>query len=329
MPINCLSTASLWMKKVLSCSLALAFMSGSFLSSQQAGVQTPSSAETPYLAEHPEFAVMVAEPVEFPLWKNGAPGAVGTAVSDQPTLTYYPPVHGNGTAIVVAPGGGYEFVATNHEGRQIANWLNALGIAAFVLKYRVGPAYHHPIELGDAQRALRTVRSRAAEFGVQPNRVGVIGFSAGGHLASTLATRFDNGNPAAPDPIDRVGCRPDFAILGYAVISFIEPYTHQGSVKSLLGDNPDPKLLRELSNELQVTPQTPPTFIFSTGEDTGVPAENSVAFYLALRKAQVPAELHIFQKGPHGVGLALGDPSLSVWPTLLTDWLRSQGLLAK
>jgi acetyl esterase/lipase len=330
MLINHRSTASMWMRKALTCAMVLLLMSGSSVSSQQSPVQAPSSTETtPYLAAHPEAAVMVAEPQTFPLWKNGAPGALGSAESDQPTLTYYAPVHETGTAIVIAPGGGYSFVAVNHEGRQIANWLNALGIAAFVLQYRVGPRYHHPIELGDAQRAVRLVRSRAAEFRVQPNRVGIMGFSAGGHLASTLATHFDGGNPAAPDPIDRVGCRPDFAILGYAVISFMPPYAHPGSVTSLLGENPDPKDLKELSNELQVTPRTPPTFLFSTGEDKAVPSENSVAFYLALRKAGVPAELHIFEKGPHGVGLAFGNPSLSVWPTLLANWLREQGLLAK
>jgi acetyl esterase/lipase len=156
-----------------------------------------------------------------------------------------------------------------------------------------------------------------------------MGFSAGGHLTSTAATHFDGGTPTAPDAIDRVSCRPDFAILVYAVISFTEPYTHPGSVTSLLGENPDPKFLRELSNELQVTPQTPPTFLFSTGQDTTVPPEKSVAFYLALRKAGVAAELHVFEKGPHGMGLALGDPALGVWPTLLANWLRGRGLLAK
>jgi acetyl esterase/lipase len=154
-----------------------------------------------------------------------------------------------------------------------------------------------------------------------------MGFSAGGHLAASVETHFDEGNPRASDPIDRVGCRPDFAILGYAVISFIGPYVHHGSVTSLLGDNPDPNLLKELSEELQVTTRTPPTFLFSTGEDTTVPPENSVAFYLALRKAGVPAEIHIFEKGGHGMGLTLGDPKMSVWRVLLENWLRGRGLL--
>jgi len=265
----------------------------------------------------------------FPLWENGAPGALGHEDRDTPTLTYYPALGGVPTAVVVAPGGGYSGLAMNHEGRQVANWLNATGIAAFVLKYRLGPRYHHPIELGDAQRAIRLVRAHAAEYGVKPDRIGMMGFSAGGHLTSTAETHFDSGNPNAPDPVDRASSRPDFAVLGYPVISFTAPYSHRGSVQALLGDSPDPKLLENLSNENQVTSETPPTFLFSTSEDTGVPSENSVAFYLALHKAHVPAELHIFQKGPHGVGLDLGDPALGEWPRLLINWLGGLGLLAK
>jgi len=267
------------------------------------------------------------DPQTFPLWENGAPGALGHEDSDIPTLTYYPALRGALTAVIVAPGGGYRGLAMNHEGRQIANWLNAAGISAFVLKYRLGPRYHHPIELGDAQRAIRLVRAHAAEYGLKPDRIGMMGFSAGGHLTSTAETHFDSGNPDAPDPIDRASSRPDFAILCYAVVSFTAPYSHRGSAQALLGDSPDPKLLEDLSNDLQVTPQTPPTFLFSTSEDTTVPSENSVAFYLALHKAHVPAELHIFQHGPHGVGLDLGDPALGEWPTLLINWLRGLGLV--
>jgi acetyl esterase/lipase len=265
------------------------------------------------------------------LWDNRAPGALGQAEEDKPTLTLYRPwkLSVSGTSVIIAPGGSYGFLADNHEGRQVANWFNSMGIAAFVLRYRLGPRYHHPIELGDAQRAIRLVRSRAAEFGVATDRLGIMGFSAGGHLASTAETHFDSGNPSATDPIDRSSSRPDFAILGYPVISFVSPYTHAGSAKNLLGDNPDPKLLHLLSNELQVTPQTPPTFLFTTSEDTVVPPENSVSFYLALHKAGVPAEMHVFEKGPHGVGLDLGDPALSEWPVLLTNWLRGRGLLTK
>ena len=265
----------------------------------------------------------------FPLWEHGAPGALGNEESDIPTLTYYPSSHAVPTAIVIAPGGGYRGLAMNHEGRQIANWLNSMGISAFVLKYRLGPRYHHPIELGDAQRAIRLVRTHAAEYGAKPDRIGMMGFSAGGHLTSTVETHFDGGNANAADPIDRASSRPDFAVLGYAVISFIAPYSHRGSSQALLGDSPDAKLLADLSNDLRVTPETPPTFLFSTSEDTVVPSENSVAFYLALHKNHVPAELHIFQKGPHGVGLDLGDPALGEWPSLLINWLRGLGMLEK
>jgi acetyl esterase/lipase len=198
-------------------------------------------------------------------------------------------------------------------------------VAAFVLLYRLGPRYHHPIELGDAQRALRLVRFHAADYGVDPGKIGIWGFSAGGHLASTTGTHFDAGEAGAADPIDRMGSRPDFMILSYPVISFITPYVHRGSMRNLLGENPDPKLAASLSNETQVTPQTPPTILFHTNGDTGVPPENSVLFYLALRKAGVPAEMHIYERGEHGVGLALVDPILSSWPGRLEAWMRLHG----
>src|SRR5208282_176419 len=296
--------------------LWLAFLATPLAFSQQPTAKPPKPASA-------------QEPTTFPLWENGAPGALGHEEEDIPTLTYYPVLRGAPTAVIVAPGGGYRALAMNHEGWQVAYWLNAAGVSAFVLKYRLGPRYHHPIELGDAQRAIRLVRAHAAEYGLKPDRIGMMGFSAGGHLTSTAETHFDSGDPNAPDPIDRASSRPDFAILGYPVISFTAPYSHRGSAKALLGDSPDPKLLENLSNDLQVTPQTPPTFLFSTSEDTGVPAENSVAFYLALHKAHVPAELHIFQHGPHGVGLDLGDPALGEWPKLLGNWLRGLGLLEK
>ena len=271
---------------------------------------------------------MTAEPQTISLWEQAAPGALGQGDEDKPTLTLYR-AYGSGvrSAVIVAPGGAYAHLASNHEGRQVANWLNALGVTAFVLKYRLGPKYHHPIELGDAKRAIRLVRSRAQEFGIAPDRVGMMGFSAGGHLASTAGTHFDNGNSGASDPIDRASSRPDFLILAYPVITLEGPYAHSGSRKNLLGDNPDPKLLEELSNELHVTSQTPPTFLFTTSEDKTVPPENSVNFYLALHKAGVPAELHVFEKGPHGVGLDLSDPALGEWSTLLANWLRERGLV--
>jgi acetyl esterase/lipase len=256
---------------------------------------------------------------------------LGTGVEDKPSLTQYPARTGFADApptpaVIIAPGGSYLRLAANHEGRQVAHWFNALGITAFVLQYRVGPRYRHPIEMQDGQRAVRYVRAHARELGVRPDQIGFMGFSAGGHLASTVETHFDAGNPAAADPVERVGSRPDFAILAYPVISMTASYRHAGSVTNLLGEHPDPKLALELSAEFHVTPQTPPTFLFSTNADTTVPAENSVVLYLALRKAGVPAELHIFEKGPHGVGLALGDPVLGEWSTLLRNWLRVRGL---
>jgi acetyl esterase/lipase len=288
--------------------------------------QTPSTS-TPQRAA---TSAVNTDPVEIPLWENGAPGALGTEDADKPTLTIYRAARvATGTGVIVAPGGGYQNLAMDHEGRQVASWFNAMGVAAFVLKYRLGPRYHHPIELGDAQRAIRLVRSRAEEFGILPDRLGMMGFSAGGHLTATAGTHFDAGKPDAADPIDRASSRPDFLILGYPVISFDPAIRHAGSERNLLGDNPDPKLVEDLSDELRVTGNTPPTFLFHTTNDPGVPVENSVRFYLALVKAKVPAEMHLYENGPHGVGLALGDPALSTWPTLLANWLRARGLLTK
>ena len=235
--------------------------------------------------------------------RKGAPGRSERADTDKPTLTIYRASRRvQRHRVAVAPGGGNTNLAVVHAGRQVASCLTAMGGSAFVLKYRLGPRDHHPIELGDAQRAIRIVRSRAQELNVLPDRVGIMGFSAGGHLASTAATHFDNGKADAADPIDRAGCRPDFLILGYPVISTDPAIAHAGSVRNLLGENPDPKLLEDMSNDLRVTAQTPPTFIFQTNADTTVVAENSVRFYLALRKAKVPAEMHIFENGPHGSG---------------------------
>jgi acetyl esterase/lipase len=265
----------------------------------------------------------------IPLWTGAAPGALGSDDTDVPAITVYLPrtVAPNTPAVVICPGGSYRALASNHEGRQVASYLNSLGVAAFVLRYRLGPRYHHPIELGDAQRAIRLLRSHAADWRLDPARIGIVGFSAGGHLAMTASTKFDAGNTAASDPIDRLSSRPDFSILGYPVISMTEDWTHKGSRTMLLGENFDPELAKSLSGEKAVTKETPPTFIFQTTEDTVVPAENAVHYYLALRKAAVPAEMHVFEKGPHGVGLANDDAALSEWSKLMANWLRVRKLI--
>jgi acetyl esterase/lipase len=265
------------------------------------------------------------------LWPAGAPGALGEADDDKPTLTVFLPVAANvtKTGVVVAPGGGYMHLAMEKEGYAFARWLNERGVAAFVLQYRLGPKYHYPVELEDAQRAIRMVRANAAEWGVAVDSVGMWGSSAGGHLAATAGTKFDAGKADASDPIERQGSRPDFLILSYPVITFEEPYLHRGSLKSLLGDTPDPKLVDELSAETQVTKDTPPTFIFTTTDDKTVPVMNSVMFYSALVKAGVPAEMHIFQNGAHGAGLAAANPALSDWPDLLAKWMRERGYMAE
>ena len=280
-------------------------------------------------ADQPDAAKR-PDPQKVYLWPEGAPHAQGEAEADRPMMYVYLPAKdkATGAGIVVCPGGGYGGHAMDHEGEQVANFLNERGIAAFVLRYRLNP-YRHPVPLLDAQRAIRLVRHRAKEYGINKDRLGIMGFSAGGHLAATAGTHFDNGDPQAADDIDRESCRPSFLVLCYAVVSFSEKYHHGGSRRNLLGEKADdPKLVEDLSNEKQVTKDTPPTFLFHTNEDSGVPPENSVAFYLALRKAGVPAEMHIYAKGPHGVGLMPGDPVLSTWAIRLVDWLKVSGFLS-
>lgn len=273
-------------------------------------------------------ATNASPPVEL-LWPKGAPGAIGSEERDKPSLTIYlPPADkANGAAVVVCPGGGYGGLALGHEGKDPAEWLNHHGFAAFVLRYRLGPRYHHPAPLQDAQRAMRLVRSRAKEWRLDPKRIGIWGFSAGGHLASTVATHFDDGRPDTDDPIERVSCRPDFAILCYPVITLRPPLAHGGSRRNLLGDKPDEALVASLCNDEQVTEKTPPTFLFHTNEDKAVPPENSILFYQALRKNKVPAELHIYETGVHGVGLGVGRGAVSAWPEQLAGWLKTRGLL--
>lgn len=268
------------------------------------------------------LAAETREPVAVPLWPEGAPGALGTNEVDIPTLTPYlaDPKLATGAALVICPGGGYTHLSPR-EGREYALWLNEHGISAFVLKYRLGPRYHHPRMLEDAARAVRLTRAKATEWGIDPKRVGIMGSSAGGHLAATLLTHFDPGKPDAIDPIERQSCRPDLGILCYAVIT-MGPATHAGSKRALLGDNPSPEPVNLLSNELQVTAQTPPCFLWATYEDKAVPVENSLMFAEALRKAGVPFDLHIYQHGGHGLALAGGNHP---WLTDLLFWLKSYG----
>ena len=271
---------------------------------------------------------MAAQPTTELLWPDGAPGAKGDKPADKPTLHIWLPEKDKqvGSAIVVCPGGGYQHLATDHEGAQIGKWLNSIGVAAFVVEYRHnGKGYQHPAPLQDAQRAIRTARARAEEFGIDKNKIGILGFSAGGHLASSAGTHYDAGDANAKDPIDRVSCRPDFMVLCYPVIAFNEPYTHYGSQHNLLGKGADEKLIESMSSEKQVTKDTPPTFLFTSFEDTAVPPENSVMFYLALRKAGVPAELHCYEKGCHGLGLAKGAPGMEAWPKQCETWLKVHG----
>ncbi len=264
----------------------------------------------------------------LPLWSEAAPGALGSAPTDRPELTAYLPAPGaaNGASMLILPGGGYRHLSV-HEGAGYAQWLNRLGVTCYVLKYRLGSnGYRHPVMLQDAARALRTVRAFARRDGLDPARVGVIGSSAGGHLASTLLTRFDAGQADAADPIDRESSRPDVGILCYPVITLGE-FTHAGSRTNLLGANPAPDLLAALSNETQVSAATPPCFLWHTAEDPAVPVENSLLFASALRRAGVPFALHVYEKGGHGLGLPEHGKDAPLWDADCIHWLRGRSFL--
>jgi acetyl esterase/lipase len=277
----------------------------------------------------PSQSVFAVGPDPILLWPDGAPDAAGTEPADKPDIRVYPPAAdaNTGAAVVICPGGGYGILAYDHEGHQLAEWFRSIGVTGVVLKYRHAPKYRHPSPLQDAQRAIRLVRSRAEEWKIDPNRVGIMGFSAGGHLASTASTHFDAGKADSAGPVEKQSCRPSFSILGYPVISLSADFAHKGSGKNLFGDKVTDEQLKELSNELNVTKETPPAFLFHTNEDKGVPPQNSVAYYSALIAHGVPAELHIYQWGPHGVGMAPGEPAVETWVQQLHGWLRSNGLL--
>lgn len=265
----------------------------------------------------------------LPLWPDAAPGAHGSSEKDIPTLTAYAPPDGqaNGASMVILPGGGYGGLAP-HEGEGYARWLASQGVTCYVLKYRLGSAgYRHPVMLNDAARALRTVRAWARRDALDPRRIGIIGSSAGGHLAATLLTHYDAGQSDATDPIERESSRPDLGILCYPVITLGE-FTHQGSKNNLLGPQPDPALVQLLSNELQVTPETPPCFLWHTADDSAVPVENSLLFAAALRRARVPFDLHVYQHGPHGLGLPAHNPTAPAWDVACLTWLQARDFFA-
>jgi acetyl esterase/lipase len=265
----------------------------------------------------------------IPLWPNGAPGALGNSANDIPTLTpYLPETNITGAAMVICPGGAYGFLAP-HEGNDYALWLNQHGVTCFVLKYRLGSnGYHYPAEFQDVTRAMRWVRAHADDYKIDPRRVGIMGSSAGGHLAATLLTHFDFGDTNSADEIEQQSSRPDIGILCYAVIT-MGKLTHQGSKENLLGKNPSPKLVKLLSNELQVTTNTPPCFLWTTFEDKTVPMENTMMFAEALRKNHVPFDLHVYEKGAHGMGLADKPPFTHPhpWANDCLFWLKQQGFV--
>jgi len=260
---------------------------------------------------------------EIDLWPDGAPGALGDAKEDCPTITLFLVENEKPRGfVIVCPGGGY-VVKAPHEGEPIALWLNTLGISAVVLEYRVSP-YRHPVPLMDAQRAIRLVRFHAKEWNIDPNHIGILGFSAGGHLAATAGTHYDTGNPEAKDQVDRIGCRPDALILCYPVIT-VNEFGHQGSMINLLGEHPSEELLNNLSNEKQVDENTPVAFLWHTADDEGVPVENSLLFAAALRHHHVPFALHVYSKGPHGLGLAEEYPEICTWTLTCGEWLKKNG----
>ena len=261
------------------------------------------------------------------LWPAASPPD-GSRQGDLPTLTaYIPSSNPTGTAVVICPGGGYEHLAVDWEGTQVAQWFNQHHVAAFVLQYRHGPGHHYPQPIDDGRRAMRWVRAHADAYHLTANRIGIMGFSAGGHVASAVSTHFSADTAVVHDAVSRESARPDFTILAYPVVTMEKGLTHAGSRENLLGKDPSNALVDRLSNETQVTDQTPPTFIYTTDADTVVPPQNSVNYYLALHRHRVPAELHVFRVGVHGSGLGQKNQLLSIWPSLLARWMAGMGLM--
>jgi acetyl esterase/lipase len=272
-------------------------------------------------------------PQHLSLWPQHASMALGDTDADEPALdVYLPASNPTQTGIVVCPGGGYKYLAVPGEGAKIAEWLVAHGVAAFVLRYRVAP-YKYPVPMMDGERAMRLVRSRAASFGIAQEHIGVMGFSAGGHLASFLMTHFDEKLPEASnrahDAVDAISARPDFGVLAYAVISMMPGITHAGSHENLIGKTPNAELEAELSDELHVTATSPPAFLVATSDDPIVPVTNSVLFYEAYSKLKLPVEMHLFEHGPHGMNLAEHLPGAAAWPGLLTTWMVRHGWMTE
>ena len=279
----------------------------------------------------PELSTPEKQPETVELWPNGAPGAIGEGEAHRPLLEVYLPDEGKacGAAMVICPGGGYNMLA-GHEGLDYALFLNQQGVVAFVLRYRLGSSgYRHPAMLNDAARALRWVRSHADQWGIRPDRIGIMGSSAGGHLASSLINHFDAGHAADPDPIERVSSRPDFGVLCYAVLSMTDAVTHHGSRHSLLGPDPTSDQIQHLSAELNVTANTPPCFIWHTWADNAVKVENSLLFAAALRRHKVPFDLHVYTNGAHGMGLVAKWPfeNPHPWAQDLVFWLKDSGFI--
>lgn len=311
------SLPSLLSARLLFGFLVLVFISSNLLTAEQHSTVATADATLPVI----DSALPHGE-IEY-LWPLGAPGAVGSEEQDKPHLEIFgAPGPGPHTAIIVCPGGGYTHLAYDKEGTRIAEWLNLRGITAFVLTYRLAPRYRYPAPILDGYRAVRWVRSHAHQFSVAPDHIGMWGFSAGGHLAGIVGTHFDQGNADAVDPVDRVSDRPDFVISSYGGLTLQPGIAKPGAMKSMLGDLSSPALTDDMSPDKHVTPLTPPFFLYATTTDQSVPVLSSVVFYTALVRAGVPAEIHIFQQGPHGTALAQDYPALSAWPTLLENWLR-------